>query len=93
MALGETEHGGNAVANWDRRLRGVPHRQLFALGVPTGDDAAVFHRRRCAAVIDKAPLDQHIGLATNRGVVTFLLDRVRVEILRQVFVDQWRICI
>jgi hypothetical protein len=44
LAFGKAKHRRQPVADEDRRLGGVPDRQLFRLVVPVGDDSPRFHR-------------------------------------------------
>ena len=78
LLFAEAEHGGDAVADGDGRLGGVPHGHLLAAGVPIGDDAAIFHGCGGASIIVQAAGDQHVGLVADRCVVAFLLDGVGV---------------
>ena len=51
LRLEQTQPLRQAVANRNRRLRGVPDRQLFRARVPSRDDGAILHRRGDAAVV------------------------------------------
>ena len=90
LVLGQPEHGGETVADRDRRLGGVPDRQPLGARVPVGDDTPVLHRRRRPVVVEQSTADHHVGGLARLLVVTLLLDDVRRDVGAEVLVDPRR---
>ena len=87
LVLAQPQHAGQAAADDDRRLRGVPHGQPFVVAVPVRHDAPGLHRARSAMVVDEAPPDDEIGPGGGPRVVALCLARSGGQVVGQVLVD------
>ena len=84
LPFGETQHGGDHVADHHRGLGGVPHGQAQGLGVPLRDRATGFHRHRGTVVVAEAALDDGVGGARGGGVVALGLAHLGRDVVGQV---------
>ena len=89
LVLGQPQHGGQAVADYYRRLGGVPYRQSLGLGVPIGDDAARLDRRRAATVVAEAAAQHQGGGPPGGGVVALCLVDAGGDVAADVVMDPW----
>jgi len=91
VLLGQPQQLAEIVADPDRRLGAVPHRQLAHLRIPLGHDATALHGRRCAPVEDE-PLPEDVrGPGEGLFHVTHPLGIVGADVGADVLVDQRRI--
>ena len=88
LSFVETEHRGEAVANRDRCLGGVPDGQPAGTRVPFGNHTPVLDRRRGPPVVDQPPPDDDRCLLPSLFVVTLALDDVGCHVRSDIVVDQ-----
>ena len=87
LRLGEAQHGGEPVADRDRRLGGVPDGQLGRALVPVCQNPAVLHRRRDAPIVREISPEDEIGGGACGLVVALRLNGVRRQVGSEVLVD------
>ena len=87
LPLAQAQHGGKAVAQKHRRLRGVPDGEVLGAGVPVGDDAAGLDRHRGAVIVVKAARDDVIGVGAGGGVIAATLAHMGGDVAFDVVVD------
>ena len=90
LVFRKPQHCRKAVADGDGGLGRVPDRQVLGFVIPTGDDAAVFHRRGRAAIVVQSAANDQIGLGLGTRPVPFGLGHACIEVVPQIIVDKGR---